>query len=671
MTDRVLSMDFETRSPVDLSTAGAHVYAAHPDTLVLCLAYAFDDEPVCLWRWFEDGAEGFPAAVLDHVAAGGTVRGWNVTFERLIWNGVLLRQLGGAEGRMAAEQTRCTMTEALAMALPGALGKCAAALNLDQQKDDAGHRIMLQLSQPRRARKGEDADAIHWWTPEEAPDKYARLYAYCSQDVDTERAVARFVRPLTSVEQALYVLDAGINDVGVAVDIAAATAAIPVAQDVLDRAVKQFAVVVKGAVSTPKAHAAFGDWARSRGVDSASFDAETTERLLASDDIPDDVREALEIRQEVNRSSVAKIKAMLARAAIDGRARGNYQFNGAGSTGRWAARGIQLQNLPRKGCSNPDAALAALTNGAAADDLRQWGDNPLKVLAGSLRGLVVAAEGHRLVDLDFSNIEGRTLAWLADETWKITAFDEFDRGIGHDLYVLAYARSFGRKPDDVTKDERAVGKVQELALGYAGGVGAFQSMAKIYRVEIEDARAEQIKEAWREAHPATTAWWHQVETAAKEAVRHPRKTLHAGKIAFHYHSPHLWMKLPSGRLLCYPFAKLAMREGRFGNQMTLVYWRQDPITKRWSEARAWRGLIVENAVQAIARDIQARAMTKIAAAGLRIVLHTHDEICCEVPTAKAYQAYDTMQRIMAAPPEWATGLPIAAEGWIGRRYRKD
>lgn len=292
---------------------------------------------------------------------------------------------------------------------------------------------------------------------------------------------------------------------------------------------------------------------------------------------------------------------------------------------------------------------------------------PLAIISDCLRGMIAAPPGKTLVAGDFSNIEGRVLAWLAGEEWKLQVFRDFDAGVGPDIYKLSYAKSFRVPVEAVTKDQRQVGKVQELALGYQGGVGAFQTMARGYGVKVTDERAEEIKAQWREAHPRIRQYWYDIENAAKEAVTHPGSKVSVRSIDYVLKGSFLFCRLPSGRVLTYPYPKLRSRETPWGELREQIhYMKVDGLTNKWEETHTYGGSLVENCTQAVARDVLAHSMTKLSDKGWNICLTIHDEIVSE--TTDGMLADHT--RIMAEIPQWAPGLPIAVEGWQGRRYRK-
>lgn len=305
----------------------------------------------------------------------------------------------------------------------------------------------------------------------------------------------------------------------------------------------------------------------------------------------------------------------------------------------------------------------------AARHIDLFHGSPMTVLSSCLRGMICAAPGHDLLAADYANIEGRGLAWLAGEEWKLDAFRAYDAGTGPDLYKVSAHRIYGTPIEEITKDQRQIGKVAELACGYQGGVGAFQMMAKTYLVKVADDLADRIKQKWREAHPATVKFWYALEDAALEAVRHPGRVTTVGKIAYRVKGSFLWCKLPSGRVLCYPYPKIKLIETPWGElKDCLHYMHVDGLSNKWVEAHTYGGKLAENVTQAICRDLLAYSIRQAEENGYPVVLHVHDEIVSEVP--KDFGSLEEFEAICARTPAWAEGLPVVTEGWRGERYRK-
>lgn len=656
-----LHIDFETYSACELKSAGLDNYARHPSTGVHCMAWCFDDESVnVMVPPFHILNGAGIRRIFEHIEAGGIVVAHNAPFELAIWNNVMVPKYHWP--KLSPSQVRCTMAMAYSMSLPGALEKVAPALGIDQQKDLAGARVMMQLAKPK-----EDGT---FWTPDSAPEKFAKLYAYCKQDVVVEREIEKRMMPLSASEQRIWQIDYTINQRGVQIDLPSVETAIALVEAEKDRINTTIRKITGNTVSGATDLAQLKHWLRFRGVDTSGLAKADITALLAGD-LPEDARRVLELRREAAKSSTAKLTAMRDAASMDGRVRGILQYHGA-ATGRWAGRKIQVQNLPR-GFLKPgqvEDAIAHLDDAAYLDI--NYG-NPMDVVSSSLRGMIVPKKGNVFIDCDFSNIEGRALAWLAGENWKTKAFYDFDAGIGADLYVLAYAKSFNVSIEEA-KPHRQIGKVQELALGYQGGVGAFQSMARIYGIQVSDEKADEIKALWRNAHPNINQYWYDLEEAAVNATHNPDVKFKAGaegrKVTFLKKGSFLWCQLPSGRVLCYPYPRIANITTPWGAEKdALHYHTVDGYTGKWGETKTYGGSLAENVTQAVARDLLAESLVRLEDAGIPVVMHVHDEVLVEPKEGSA--SLEDVEKIMSVVPEWAKGLPLASAGWTGKRYRKD
>lgn len=708
--NRPLHIDFETRSTVDLRATNAYVYFEHPSTDVWLGAWAFGDDEPQLWI----PPDPCPAEIRDHILRNGCIAGWNVAFERLAMRGLLSKRHGWPLPKL--EQYRCTMVKALSMALPGKLEHAAPALGLDVVKDQAGHRLMLQMSRPRKPKKGE-APGLYWW---DDPEKLVRLGEYCKQDVRTEQAIDTRVLPLSALEQEYWFIDQEVNDRGVYIDEKFCHAAKLVVAAAEKRLNDELRKITDFRISAVSNTGEMATWIRQQGFPVGGVAKDDIEWMLNRDDLPKVVRRVCEIRQEGGKASVRKIDAMLARRQADGRMRGNIQFNGA-ATGRDAGRGAQLQNLPRPSEEFQDVDKNEMTEmilGSKDDRLIEamYG-NTLTVVADSLRGAIKAPPGHSIIASDFASIESRVNAWLAGEDWKLKAFADFDAGVGHNMYCIVAAGIFNRPVESITKKGTPLmyqgGKVGELSLGYQGGPGALAKMAKNYKFDVADAydavmstaspenkekakkawldrgkktgmteirwiASELIKLGWRDSNPAIVQLWKDLETAAIEAVQNPGKQITAGKtgrIAFKKVGSFLFCKLPSPRALVYPFPQIIQkkmpwkdRNGAAVFKDALQYKGTKGASRKWRELDFYGGLSDENGTQATARDVMKAGQKALRDAHYPIILPVHDEVVSEpVDNFGSEQEYESL--LLTRMP-WMNGLPLAAETSRDTRYRK-
>jgi len=658
MEKRVLHLDWETRSACDLKACGLFIYASHPSTEVLLASFAFDDEgEVKTWL----PKDPIPKEIIEHIEEGGEVWAHNAPFEVAISNYCAYPKYGFP--KLKIEQMVCTMAMAYAMGLPGSLEKAAPAMGISEQKDMQGSRIMLQLSKPRSI----DNNGVPiYWNDE---NKFARLVEYGKQDIKVERLLGQRLLKLSEDERKIWLLDQKINDRGVKIDLPSIEKAIQIVDSEKQRLDQEMRTVTKNAVATCTAAGQLNDWINWQGIKTESVAKSDVTELLKTE-LPENVRRALMLRQEASKSSTAKLHSMKAGAAEDARVRGLFQYHGA-STGRWSGRRIQPQNLPRGKFTTKelDILFSFLEKDDAEIAINMFFGNPMQVLSDALRSFIVAEEGRELIWCDFASIEARVLAWLAYEESVLDVF--FGDG---KLYEHTACGIYKIKISEVTKTQRQIAKVATLALGYGGGKGAFQAMARGYGVKISDDEAEEIKLKWREANKKTVRFWYDLERAAMNAIRSPGNVFLAGpkeKNAIRYKvvGSFLWCQLPSKRVICYPYPKIELAETNWGAKKdSITYMAEDSFTRKWSKQKAYGGLLAENVTQAVARDLLAESLVRLEEKGFPIVLHVHDEVVCEVP--KDLKTVKEMEQILVELPSWASGLPIAAEGAKGYRYQK-
>lgn len=710
-----LHIDFETRSTVDLKAVGLPNYSVHPDTDLWCACWTFSGDGFSLkGEWRQGWATGEIAYAMGQKPA---LFAHNAGFEHGLWIGTWGPKWG-VPVPDDFDRWTCTAAMAAAMALPRDLARASRVMGLDVEKDDAGRRLMLQMCKPR-SKAG--VTPVVWW---DEPEKIDRLVAYCHTDVAVEKGLAKSLRPLSEAERAVWLLDHRINERGVQVDLEAVRAARRIATQEQERLRVEMELATDHKVRTVTHPASITNYLRAQGFNVERLDKTSIKDLLADPELPAPVKKVVRIRDEARRSSLAKLDAFLLRTSADGRLRKNLMYHGA-STGRWTGEGVQLQNLMRPWMKHGDIEAAIAAFEAEDPDLLRlifskpdaegrWAPTALDVIANAMKSMIVAAPGHELVMADFSNIEGRVLAWLAGELWKLQAFRDFDAGTGPDLYVAAVAKVMGMTYAQVDDFFRQIGKVVELSLGFGGGHGAFLNMAGNYGVtpsmiagpikqatdpwvwelaaeaydprnrhelaELEWVALRVTIDGWRDAHPELCrkkdeaigepgGYWAQLETAAFNAVAQPGRAFKVGTCAFVSTRSVLWLKLPSNRVLAYANPQIRDVETPWGDYRPAVtFMGVHQKTKQWVRHSAYGGLWSQQVTQATARDLMAAAMVRLEGASWPVVLTVHDEIVCEVRTGTV--SGQTFGEVMRELPEWASGLPVAAKGLTSPRYRK-
>lgn len=665
----IAHLDFETRSDVDLRKEGLEVYSQSSYTDILCAAFAFDESPVELWKKDTHA----PESLIEFVRQGGTVAAHNAQFELVIWN-----EIGSRLGWpvLKTSQVYCTMAQAYAMALPGSLEKVAPALGLTNVKDAKGSRVMLQLAKPR----GYYEDGTpYFWDVANARNsreeqailaKFDVLYEYCKQDVEVEREVDNRTLALTPQETAVWQLDQKINRRGIRVDTKAAETALEIVKIEKKKLNSKMFEVTDGFVRSCSEVTNLKDWLHLQGVECDGVAKDDIRKMLEDENTPKHCRDALWTRRAAAKTSTAKLEAMIRRAGHDGRVRFTLQYHGA-STGRWAGRGIQVHNLPRPRLKQTDIReifswLKGHTPEKCAELIDTLYGNPTEIISNCLRGFLLSTPGCRLIAGDWSAIEARMLAWLAGEESVLEVF----RGHGK-IYEREAAGIYNVPMEQVNMDQRLIGKVAVLALGYQGGVGAFQSMAKNFGIKITDAKADEIKHKWRANNSKIVRYWYDVEAAAFRAVMNPGQKYFVGEkhnqVTYLMSGSFLLCRLPSGRALCYPYPRIEQKETPWGAMKEVItFMGEDTYTRKWMRLHTYGGSLVENITQASSRDVLVESMFKLEERNYPVVMHVHDEVVCELAGGNA----EEVKEIMEIVPKWAEGLPLKAETWMGERYRK-
>lgn len=657
-----LHLDLETFCETPIKN-GAHRYAE--DAEVLLAAVALGDGPVAVWDLTDPAVPMQLESLQTLIDSADEIVIHNSAFDRTV-----LRHCGV---NIPVDKITDTMVIALQHSLPGSLGVLCDVLGVpvDKAKDKDGKKLINLFTKPRPKNV-----KLRRATRETHPAEWNAFVEYARLDVDAMRAVHRRLPKwnCTDSERQLWLLDQRAYDSGIAVDLDLARSAVRAFERATGSLAARAANLTGGVVKSATQRAALLAYLRDTcGLGVADLTGATVTKLLAGNP-PAMARELLEIRQQAAATSPAKYGALLDATSSDGRLRGIIQFCGAARTGRDAGRIFQPQNLPRSSMTYSRIQLGIEAMKADCEDLIF--DNISELCASAVRGALVAGPGCKFVVADLSNIEGRMAAWLAGEQWKLDAFSAFDRGEGPDLYVVAYARSFGVTVDAVLDNKkhgdgsmRQIGKVQELSLQYQGGPNAFGKMAGALADRLSEEEINNIVQAWRKAHPAIKSMWYDLESAARSALRSPggsfevRGVLRFDSLVDVHGTRWLRMRLPSGRFISYCNPEIS-------DSGSLSYEGVNQYTRQWARMDTYGGKFFEQACQAASRDVFMLGFRRAMGAGYPVVLRVHDELVCEVPDDPAF-THTQLAGMMSAQVSWAVGLPLAAAGFESPRYKKD
>jgi DNA polymerase len=613
----VLHFDVEGCNRINIKVSGSDLWAL--STTILCLAYAIDDSSPKLWR------PGDPVPVAFIEAARNPpwiVTAFNAAFERAMMHHVLTPQFGFPE--IPLPRWRCTQAAASALALPASLDDIAIAVDLTERKDEAGHKLMQKMSKPRRPRKAEDPNSLYW---HETPEQLERLGQYWVQDVKTERELWNVFYPrraLSDDEQELWRIDQIINTRGFPIDtelLAAMQRLLDTAKPAID---SELAAVTKGAVNTHGQTDRLKAWFEAQGFPVPDIAKKTIDKLLGRKDLPAAVRRAAELRQAG--AQVNKVAAFANRVSPDGRIRGSLKFCAAG-TRRWGGVGVQPQNFrkPRLNAAQIEQAAALVMTGDYTQVCAVF-PNVLSVIADLGRYMVMTEEV--FYGGDYSGIEDRVGAWLAGELWKLGAYAKYDasRDPNDEPYRLLATKLYGIPVNEVTLQQRQIAKTCSLALQYAGGLGAFR---RFEPAQFTDDEVQEFKHKWRTENSNIVSIWKLLEKTALAAVLKPGQIVNCGdRIRMLCEGRYLFIKLPSGGKLAYPYPRVVNISGPYGNRQQVVF--RDNTQGKWELCRGgdgfYGGAWFENLVQAISRDILAEALKRLEKAGFAPILHIHDEV---------------------------------------------
>lgn len=656
---KYLFIDVETFSSVDIKDSGAYKYIESPDFEILIIGYALDDGPVIIvdLAQGEEMPEEFEEALLDPECVKVA---HNAVFERLSF-----KRIGY---NTPAEQWYCTSVKAAYCGLPLSLDGVSEALNLTDKKLDTGKALIKYFSCPCKATRVNGMRTRNY--PEHAPEKWEMYKEYNKYDVLAEREIFHRLEAyiIPDIERKMYVLDQNINDRGILVDMELAESAIAV-DNTYTSILTQHAQQLTG-LENPNSPVQIRQWIeRTTGCVVMSLSKETMPDLMKEFADYPDVIELLNIRKKLSKTSIKKYYAMLNCAMKDHRVRGTFQFYGANRTGRWAGRLLQLQNLSKNHISHIEVPREMI-RARDWESVEMMYDDVADILSQLVRTALIASPGKVFSVADFSAIEARVISWLANEKWRMDVF----HGDGK-IYEATGAKMFNVPISAITKGSvlRDKSKISELALGYEGSLGALKRMGG-ERMGLSDTEMMSLVRKWRSANPAIVDMWKEIDEASKEAVRYQRPvSCTCRNIIFDCNGEFMTIQLPSGRKLFYHGPKFKDKKIGHSTMPTRVLCYQGVVqeTKQWGEIDTYGGKLTENIVQAISRDLLGNSMLNLEANDYHPVCHIHDEVLCEVPEENAQAYYEEMASIMGTPPEWASDLPLRADGYTTPFYLKD
>ena len=660
----MITADYETFSELDLAKVGAAVYAAHPSTEVLSIAYDLENgQGVHVWL----PGLGLPDSLFKTLAAGGLMEAHNSGFEFLIWNLVCCMRYGWPQ--LKPESVRCSQSKALAYGLPAKLETTAQVLQTRDQKDTEGKRLLNKFSKPRKPTKADPSTRIH---PIDDSVDFANLIAYNIQDVNTEKAISAALPDLTPTELEVWQLDQKINQRGLHVDRAGIEACISIVEQAFSKYTKELQTITGGAVTSVGQLAKMTAWLNANGGRVNGLTKDDIPRYLAQPNMPTNCRRVLEIRQKLGSASVKKLYTMLTYAMTDDRIRYILNYY-EGHTGRWTSVGPQFHNFPKARIDDVAGALAIIMQRNLDLVEATYGD-PLDVIAACLRGLITPSPGAEFICSDYSSIEARVIAYLSGEQWRIDVFEGdgkmYERSAAtlSDIplaTILAHKERTGEH-----HPLRPLGKLAELASGFQGSVGAWVKFGadKHYTADEWGTVEEKIQidvNKWRGDSPKVVAFWYGLQNVVQDAICYPGREFTRFGLKICVRNGALFITLLSGRDLVYQNPRISSY-GKYGDE--IIY--KGVVKGQWVDISTYGGKLAENIVQATARDILAHGMMNLEKAGYPVVLHVHDEVIAEVKAGTG--SIEEFETIMSTMPDWCRKWVIpAGGGWRGPRFKKD
>lgn len=688
-------VDFESRSACSIKNSGSWKYSLDPTTQILCLAFhlpKYQPEQVHLWHpafpalgIAEEGQDAL-AHLFDWILYEGLVEAHNAWFERGIWTNICVPKLGWPV--IQSGQWRCSAAKAAAYALPRGLEDATKALKLSIQKDTEGEKAMKKMMKPRKPRKAERETWLRdhasvadmpllWW---ESTELLTTVCSYCQQDVRAEKALSDSLDDLSLQETQIYLLDQEINQRGFGLDSEAIERALELIAEEERTLLQEFRAITKGYPESPKQRAHLMLWLESRGLKIPNTQKATIDEYLQSYQLQDEaadpeLKRVLEILRQLGASSTAKYQKMQDWQCPDGRAHGGMLYHGA-STGRWSGSGIQPHNFPKGEVKlvtkDMEAAWDTLLHKTKHEIQTDFQASVMASLSSALRGAIVPRLGHQLFVADYAGIEARVLFWLAQDEDALGMFHR-----NKDIYCSMAQSIYGYACNKLEHPaERAIGKIAVLGLGYQMGVGKFVDTAAAGGVTIDEEFSQQVVDAYRTRFHRVKSMWYAQERAAIEATQEAGLDIVEGRMRWERQidrkrkTDFLFCYLPSGRRLAYANPQVKAQENRWGTvKDTLSFQAVNPTTKQWQRQTTYGGMIVENETQAVARDIMAEALLRCSESKVYTpVLSVHDEIVSEAhPLLGDIQEFESLLTVL---PDWASGCPVAAEGFVGLRYRK-
>lgn len=650
---RVISLDFELCSTLNLTDTGADVWTKHKSTIPILCGFALDfNEPLVIDLTTDDPCDA-TADLLRAVNEGAELHAWNANFEFNVWNNICAPRFGWP--KLPITRFHCTMATAACAGLPMSLDEAANALNSPYRKDKTGHALMMRMARPR------DKAGTRWWHVEDKA-KLMQLIEYNKDDVRAEREVHLRIPRMTKRERAIWLADQRMNMTGLPVDRELLTALHAITLQELIRLNNDIRRLTNNQVNGSTANLQLLKWAQSHGYPHDTLERETLAEFIQTDDyqkLNGATRGVLATRTEAAKTSTAKLKTMANYSQLDGVARNLVQYGGAVRTLRWAGRGPQIQNYPRPIVKHIPEAINEILLGMDADGLRLTFGRPLDVVSSCLRGVFKAPDGYDFVVCDYHAIEAIVIAWLADFEKMLDVFRHPKPG--EDIYTFT--------AQGVGSTDRKLGKILRLACNYGMGAGKFWETAAKSGLRLTPQQARDAVNAFRQANAPIVSLWHALEACAKNAIMNPTSAFPFKKLKFRMARPDgrlkgaLLMELPSGRNLVYRNARL--ESGR------IVFWGVDQYTRRWCELGTYGGKLAENATQAVARDLLAEAVVALDARHPGALCTTvHDEIIALARRENAPGLFADMKLTMSEPPAWGAGLPLSAAGDIVERYGK-